>query len=124
MKKKQAAIKSGEVPGKDYIGESSAFDTFDRMVGKIEQSEAELEARKELASVDAVDASVDAELSKLTAASTADDALEALKAKMEAESGTPAPAAKPAEPAADDDKGSAIDDELAALRAKLEGDEE
>lgn len=124
MKKKQAAIKSGDIPGKDYVGDGSAFDTFDRMVGKIEQSEAELEARQELRGSEAADADVDAELAKLTETSSADDALQALKAKMESESGggdsKPAAPAK-AEEASSDEKAAAIDDELDALRKKLDG---
>lgn len=122
MKKKQAAIRSGDVPGKDHVNDQSAFDTFDRMAEKIENSEAELEARKELMGVSPETQSELDELEKLSKASAADDALEALKAKMSnagESSGGGAPAAE-AKPAASDDKASAIEDELAKLRAKLD----
>jgi phage shock protein A len=124
MKKKQAAMKSGEGT-QDFVNDSSAFDTFDRMVDKIEQSEAEIEARRELSSdLDGNADEVNAELDKLSDASTADTALEALKAKMEADSGggSSAPAPAQADDGGGDDTSSAIDDELAKLRAKLDGD--
>lgn len=105
MKKKQAAMTGGGGATSD----STAFDTFDRMVAKIENSEAEVEARQELMGDKGPE--IDAELAKLTKAQQGDDALAALKAKMST-SGVPAPAA----PA-----GSPIDDELARLKAKLGG---
>lgn len=116
MQKKQAAIASGTAPGASAVTASSAFDTFNRMVEKIENSEAEAEARSELLGVKAPE--VDAQLAKLSQAQSADDALNALKAKMTA--GT-TPAAAPAESKPADSKAAAIDDELAALRAKLGG---
>ncbi len=117
MQKKQAAIASGTAPGASAVTASSAFDTFNRMVEKIENSEAEAEARTELMGAKAPE--VDAQLSKLSQAQSADDALNALKAKMSpstAPTATPPAEAKPA-----DGKAAAIDDELAALRAKLGG---
>lgn len=117
MKKKQADIRNGEVPGKDYIRDSSAFDTFDRMVGKIEQSEAEVEARQELLGDRAPE--VELELNKQLESQGADAALEALKAKMTGNGGAPATPSEP--PKGDDPKAKAIEDELAALRAKLDG---
>jgi phage shock protein A len=112
LKKKQAAMSGGTSATSD----STAFDTFDRMVAKIENTEAEVEARRELMGDRAPE--VDAELAKLTKAQAGEDALAALKAKMAA-AGTPAPAAAPAAPAAPG--GTAIDDELAKLKAKLGG---
>ena len=117
MKKKQAEGQAS----KDFTSESTAFDTFDRMVEKIENKEAELEARQELYGDGPTDADLQA-LEKEIKSNSADDELEALKAKMAAESGGAAPPPKPAAPAADDDKASAIEDELAALRKKLDGD--
>lgn len=115
MQKKQAAIASGTAPGATAVSDSSAFDTFNRMVEKIENSEAEAEARTELMGAKAPE--VDAQLSKLSQAQSADDALAALKAKMSTSTApAKAPEAKPADP-----KAAAIDDELAALRAKLGG---
>lgn len=118
MKKKQAAIHSG-TGGRDAVKDSTAFDTFDRMVEKIENSEAELEARREL-SGDEHDPAVEAELAKLGKESTADAALEALKAKMAGSSAAPPPSNGGSAAAPADDKGSAIDDELAKLRERLE----
>lgn len=112
MKKKQAAIASGTGSA---VADASAFDTFDRMVAKIENSEAEVEARQELMGVTATSPAVDAELKKLTEKQTGEDALAALKAKM-ASSSSPAPAAATSTPPADS---SGIDDELAKLKAKL-----
>ena len=111
MKKKQAAMVSG---GGSAVNDGSAFNTFERMVNKIENTEAEVEARAEL-STD-MSPKFDAELNKITKAQAGEDALAALKAKMAA-SGTPAPAAAPSAPAA----GNAVDDELARLKAKLQG---
>ena len=116
MKKKQAEGRSPD-GRRDYVNESSAFDTFNRMVEKIENSEAEVEARSEL--LGNHDPVAEAELEKTLKEQSADEALAALKAKMggSTEASTP-----PAEaPPADDPKASAIEDELAALRAKLDG---
>lgn len=118
MKKKQADIRSGVGAGKDNVSDASAFDTFERMVEKIENSEAELEARKEL--LGSNDPSALAELDNQIKATSADDALEALKAKMANNGGSSAPPA-PVTPTAEEPKASQIDDELAKLRAKLEG---
>jgi phage shock protein A len=113
MQKKQAAVRSGA--STTAVTDSSAFDTFNRMVEKIENSEAEAEARKELLGDKSPE--IDMELKKLTAAQGADDALAALKAKMTTTPTASAPPpAKPADP-----KAAAIDDELAALKAKLGG---
>ncbi|MBI1947244.1 MAG: PspA/IM30 family protein [Deltaproteobacteria bacterium] len=117
MQKKQAAIASGTAPGANAVNSSTAFDTFNRMVEKIENSEAEAEARSELLGVKAPE--VDAQLAKLSQAQSADDALNALKAKMSTSTAAPAAPAGDAKPA--DGKAAAIDDELAALRAKLGG---
>ncbi len=110
MKKKQAAMTGGTSATSD----STAFDTFDRMVSKIENSEAEVEARAELMGDN--NPAVDLELQKLAKAQQGEDALAALKAKMAASSAPPAPAAPAAAPA-----DSGIDDELARLKAKLGG---
>jgi phage shock protein A len=111
LKKKQAAMAGGGAASSD----TTAFDTFDRMVSKIENSEAEVEARAELMGDN--NPAIDYELQKLAKAQQGQDALEALKAKMAAASAPPAPAA-PAPAAAPD---SGIDDELARLKAKLGG---
>lgn len=118
MKKKQADIRSGVGAGQSATADASAFDTFERMVAKIENSEAELEARKEL--LGTADPSALAELDQQIKANSADDALEALKAKMTANGGSSAPPPA-ATPSAEEPKASQIDDELAKLRAKLEG---
>lgn len=114
MKKKQASMANGTGSA---VADATAFDTFDRMVNKIENTEAEVEARRELAG-DSIAPGFDAELNKITKAQAGDDALAALKAKMAASStppasATPAPAATPA-------AASAVDDELAKLKAKLQ----
>ncbi len=98
------------------LKDSSAFATFERMVDKIEETEAEVEARAELAGTKQ-DAALN-ELEESIADSNADAALEALKAKLEGESGV----AKTAAPTvAKSEEKSDIDDELAALRAQIEG---
>jgi phage shock protein A len=114
MKKKQADIHAGGT-AKDSVGDSSAFDTFERMVGKIENQEAEVEARAELAG--SKTAELDYELKKKLDAQNADDALAALKAKM---AGGGATTSAPASAPVPDAKATAIEDELAKLRAKLE----
>jgi phage shock protein A len=116
MKRKQADMRSGG-GGTDRVSDSTAFDTFERMVAKIENNEAELEARKEL--LGASDPSALAELDKLGKTASADDALEALKRKMQAGSAAPPPAT----PATEEPSASQIDDELAKLRQRLEGGE-
>lgn len=108
LKKKQAAMAGGTSATSD----STAFDTFDRMVAKIENSEAEVEARAELLGNAP---QVEAELAKITKAQAGEDALAALKAKMGATS-APATSSVPAAAAP-----SPIDDELAKLKAKLGG---
>jgi phage shock protein A len=110
MKKKQAAIASGA--GAGAVNDASAFDTFDRMAAKIENSEAEVEARRELMGGAAPE--VDVQLAKLTAEQQGADALAALKAKMAASGAVPTTTTAPATAA-----GNAIDDELAKLKAKL-----
>lgn len=121
MKKKQADIRQGVSGGASAVADSSSFDTFERMVAKIENSEAEIEARKELlgdAGADAAMAALDREVQQ----SSADAALAALKAKMASGTGATPSESPPANTSADTDAGlSAVDDELAKLRAKLEG---
>jgi len=117
MKKKQVDARTGDGPGTDYVNESNAFDTFNRMVDKIENSEAEVAARAEL--MGDHDPVAELELQKTLEAHSADEALAALKAKM-GSSDSAIPAAAPT-PAADDGKSDAIEDELAKLRAKLDG---
>ncbi len=109
MKKKQASMTSGGA-----TSDSTAFDTFDRMVAKIETSEAEVEARHELLGSKAPE--IDAELAKLTSAQQGDDALAALKAKMGSTTTSPAAASTATTAPA-----SPIDDELAKLKARLGG---
>jgi phage shock protein A len=115
MQKKQAAVQNGVANGGNAVGDNTAFDTFNRMVEKIENTEAEAEARHELLGDKSPE--VDMELKKISQAQTADDALEALKAKMAGGGGsTSAASSKPPDP-----KAGAIEDELAALKAKLGG---
>lgn len=116
LQKKQAAIQNGTSSTTNAVGDTTAFDTYSRMVEKIENTEAEAEARHELLGSKAPE--VDAELKKLTAQQSADDALQALKAKMSA--GATA-AAGPAAASPSSPKANAIEDELAALKAKLGG---
>ncbi len=111
MMKKQAAIASG-TGGGSAVSDAGAFDTFDRMVAKIENSEAEVEARAEL--MGGAGPEVDLQLKKLTEKQTGEDALQALKAASSGASAAPA-AASSAPPG-----GAAIDDELAKLKAKLQ----
>jgi phage shock protein A len=111
MKKKQAAIHSGT--DGSAVSDASAFNTFDRMAAKIENSEAEVEARSELMGMNAPDSAASLELDKAVKAQTAEDELAKLKAKMQG--GAAAPAKTP------DAKAGAIEDELAALKAKLGG---
>lgn len=113
MQKRQASMQ-GAGTG-NAVGDTAAFDTYSRMVEKIENSEAEAEARRELLGARAPE--VDDELKRLSAQQSADDALQALKAKMS--SGGGATPSAPAAPAGE--KASAIEDELAALKAKLGG---
>lgn len=63
------------------IGDTSAFDAFERMQGRIEQMEAEAEASAELAGDFASD-DLAAQFSALESDHGADEALAALKAKM------------------------------------------
>lgn len=119
-KKRQADMRASDT-GKNHLTDNAAFSTFDRMVEKIENSEAEVEARREL--MGTTDFETEAEFNKQLKASSADDALEQLKAKMAAERGgsAPAPAPKPAD-AITEAKADAIEDQLAALRAKLDAE--
>ena len=68
------------------ISATSAFDTFDRMAGKVEQLEAEADAVEELAQLEAEGPdtleSQFKELENKTASSDADALLEDLKSKM------------------------------------------
>jgi phage shock protein A len=116
MMKKQAAIANGGSAATD----ATAFDTFDRMVAKIENSEAEVEARAELSGMSGTAPEVDNELRKLAQKQSGEDALAALKAKMSAAAGgsSGVPATTTAAPPPG---GAAIDDELAKLKAKLGG---
>lgn len=118
LKKKQADMRQGGIEKRDAIRDSSAFDTFDRMVDRIENSEAEIEAMRELSGASGHD--MERELQKEISAHAADAALEALKAKMSEDAGSPAPASTQASQS--DPKAKAIEDELASLRAKLDGD--
>ena len=111
MKKKQAAIASGTASA--AVGDSTSFETYERMVAKIENAEAEVEARHELMGSGAPE--VDLELKKLAQQQSADEALAALKAKMGT---TTAPAPSTSAAPAD---ANAIDDELSKLKAKLGG---
>ncbi len=116
MQKKQANMLGGG--NGNAVKDNSAFDTFDRMANKIENSEAEAEARTEL--LGGKGPELDVELKKITAQQTADEALLALKAKMNPPATPTAPVASTA-PVTTDPKAAAIDDELEALKKKLQG---
>lgn len=124
LKKKQADMQQGGLEKRDAVRDTSAFDTFDRMVNRIETSEAEIEARRELAGTVGVGvgADVERELQKELEAHSAEAALDALKAKMSGQSDAPTSAPAASNPASVDPKAKAIEDELASLRAKLDGD--
>jgi phage shock protein A len=95
------------------LSDTSAFDTFDRMAEKVEKAEAQAEAGAELAGELSGD-TLDSKFKQLEAGAGTDLALAELKAKM----ALPAPAATPvALPAGEAD--SALDQELAALKAQL-----
>ncbi|MFZ9889978.1 MAG: PspA/IM30 family protein [Myxococcota bacterium] len=120
MKKKQADLRQGITSGNNALADESSFDTFERMVAKIENSEAEVEARKELLGDSEADAAL-AALDRDVKQSSADAALAALKAKMATGGETPS-ATTPTPPSTHvDPNTSAVDDELAKLRAKLAG---
>ena len=122
MKKKQAAIQSGDAPGSNAIQDSSAFDTFNRMVDKIENTESIVEARSELS--EALGQSQDlANLDEEIKEQSADAELARLKAQLDGESGSSASSSSApveSEKPEGDDKADAIEDELAKLRAKLD----
>lgn len=82
-KKQQQAAAPG-MARKDSIGDTSAFEGFDRMVEKIENTEAEVEAHQELAAASGNPIRTAAEQKLLTGTTSAgvDDALAALKAKL------------------------------------------
>ncbi len=81
--KKQESQPQARAPGKDSLGDTSAFDGFDRMVEKIENKEAMVEAHQELAQTRTGGPGA-AEMKLLANPSPAgvDDALAALKAKL------------------------------------------
>jgi phage shock protein A len=65
------------------IGDTSAFDAFDRMAAKVERIEAEADALGEIAYETSEDQSLEAEFKKLESGDTAADVmLEELKSKM------------------------------------------
>lgn len=106
---------------------ASAFETFDRMAGKIEQMEAEADASAEMAEEYSGD-QLAHKFDKLEATAGAEDELAALKQKMGlAPPPPPPPAAAPpvrvaAPPAAGPSQ--AEQDELAAALAELEASEQ
>jgi phage shock protein A len=95
------------------VGDTAAFDTFDRMAAKVEQIEAEAAASVELTAHMSGD-NLSEEFKKLEASGAGgDDALLALKARMGL---TPDPVAKGALP-----EPTPVDDELEALKALVSG---
>lgn len=64
------------------LNDTSAFEAFDRMEGKIDQLEAEAEASAELAEASYQGDELSAEFEELETEESSDQALEALKAKM------------------------------------------
>lgn len=76
------------------MGDTTAFDTFDRMAEKVDQMEAEAEAHEELAE-DMTGMDLEHQFRDLESTAGADDALAALKARMGQES--KAPVSAPAE---------------------------
>ena len=93
------------------LGDSSAFDTFDRMAQKVDQMEAEAEASVTLAN-DLSGADLDSQFRDLQVETGTSDALAALKARM---SGQAAPAAAPAQQASRELSFDEIEAELAAI---------
>lgn len=106
---------------------ASAFETFDRMAGKIEQMEAEADASAEIAEEYTGD-QLAYKFDKLQATAGADDDLAALKQKMGLAPPPPppvvAPPARVAVPAAAPAVSQAEQDELAAALAELEASEQ
>lgn len=107
--KKRADQIAAAQPGKDALGQTSAFDDFDRMADKIEMLESHVEAQRELMADDLQAAAADDKLQDLSI----DAQLQALKAKNGA--GDKAATSEPA-PEAEADP---IEDELAALKRRL-----
>jgi phage shock protein A len=109
---------------------ASAFETFDRMAGKIEQMEAEADASAEMAEEYSGD-QLAHKFDKLEATAGADDDLAALKQKMGLAPPPPAPPqqAQPVRVAAPPQQANqgpsqAEQDELAAALAELEANEQ
>ena len=107
------------------LSDTSAFDTFDRMSSKIDQLEAEAEAGAEISGQLTGD-TLERKFDALEAGHGTDQALLELKAKMgmlpESTTG-----AQDQLPAAEEEAApptDAIEDELAALKAQVEGDKE
>jgi phage shock protein A len=98
------------------LTDKGAFDTFDRMAAKVEQTEAEGLASVELA-VELSGADLDSQFKQLEA-TQGDDLLAELKAKMGA--GKPAPALAAKATAVEEDE-DPLDAELARLKALTEG---
>lgn len=106
---------------------ASAFETFDRMAGKIEQMEAEADASAEMAEEYSGD-QLAHKFDKLEATAGADDDLAALKQKMGLAPPPPPPAVAPpvrvaAPPVSPGAPSQAEQDELAAALAELEASE-
>jgi phage shock protein A len=95
------------------IGDTGAFDTFERMANKVDELEAKAAASVELAGQLSGD-NLDAEFKKLQASSGGDSELAALKAKMGLGVETVAPAQLNAAP-------SEVDADLESLKALLAG---
>lgn len=81
MRQRQAEARAtSQQPGKDHLGDTSAFDTFDRMGERIEREEAVGEAHQEMAAEFTPEDTTD--LDKASKQQSAEDALAALKKKM------------------------------------------
>lgn len=91
---KQTEASAAAVAPRDALQETSAFDNFDRMAGKIEMLESQVEAQRELLGPEIEGAQAESELRELSL----DEQLKALKQRQ----------ANP------------VEDELAALKRKLQ----
>ena len=103
------------------FGDTSAFESFDRMAEKVDRMEAQAEANAELAR-DMAGSDLDAKFASLEQQSGSSDALQALKSRMgvaQAPAAAPAPVAEKAEESVEEFDFEQLERELAATRATL-----
>lgn len=103
------------------FGDTSAFESFDRMAEKVDRMEAQAEASAELAR-DMAGTDLDAKFASLEQEAGSSDALVALKARMgvaQAPAAAPAPAVEQKEESVEEFDFEQLERELAATRATL-----